>query len=481
MLARCPALGLVLLALACGGSSDAGSSSVTDTDGSGGTAGDTDPGSESGDPSTSGPDPTDPTDPTNPTDPSDGTGVVLPECGDSMLEPPEECDDGNLEPGDGCEPDCTISVDTQIWEQTHGGDAAVQDIGHDVVFDDAGNVWVVGFEVDAVGDSNVWVQSYGPDGTAGSEYVLDPSAGGEDRGFGIDVDTDGNVYLAGRAAEDAWFAKLGPDGTELWSRIVTGSADGSDQANDIAVGSDGSVLVGGFLREGNGDNDLWVTVVSGVDGSETWTDIVSGPDGLDDRAEGVGWSPTGDPVVSGFVSNMDFNADIWVRTYAPDGTERWTQQYETKPPSTQQALGLAIAPDGSVGIAGTTPSTVNDSDVFFAKFDAKSGDLVQQKRFGSPAILDDAGLGIAADSEGAFIVVGYKAVTSTDADIWMRKWDAGGNVVWTQNVSGAGLTDDAAHGVAVNADDDVAVVGEIRPESNNNGEVWVAMYGGSAE
>ena len=139
------------------------------------------------------------------------------------------------------------------------------------------------------------------------------------------------------------------------------------------------------------------------------------------------------------------------------------------------------ARDGSVGIAGTTPSTVNDTDVFFAKFDGETGELVQQKRFGSPAIRDDAGLALAADSDSAFIVVGFKAVTDTDADIWMRKWDAPGNVIWTQNVAGAGLGDDAAYGVAVDANDDIAVIGEIRPEANTNGDIWVAKYSGSAE
>lgn len=453
------------------------SGSDTDTDAGSGSSGTTSA-DDTGAPASTG-DP-DPTDPTTPTTVGDDTGVVLPECGDGMLEPPEECDDGNLDAGDGCEPDCTVSVDTQVWTQTHGGDAAVQDTGHDVVFDGAGNVWVVGFEIDTVGDGNVWVQAHAPDGTPGSEFVFDPSMGGEDRGFGIDVDAEGNLYLAGRAATDAWIAKVAADGTELWSRIITGASEGADQANDIAVGPGGDVLVGGFLREGNGNNDLWVTLVSGDDGSELWTDVVDGPDGLDDRAEGVAWSPDGAPVVSGFISNADFNADVWVRTYETDGSERWTQQYDTNPPSTQRALGLAIAPDGMVGIAGTTPSTVNDTDVFFAKFAPEDGALVQQKRFGSPAILDDAGLALAADGEGAFIVVGFKAVTSTDADIWMRKWDAGGNVVWTQNVSGAGLTDDAAHGVAINAEDDFAVVGEIRAESNNDGDVWVGFYRGDA-
>lgn len=479
LLQRSRALCLALLLPACGGSSQSDAGTSADTDDGGATDGDTDPGSESGPGSSSTePDPTDPDPTTDPT--ADDTGVVLPECGDGVQEPPEECDDGNLDPGDGCEPDCTVSVDTQEWSQTHGGDAGIADTGLDIAFDDAGNVWAVGFEVDTVGDSNIWVQSYAPDGNPGLEIVLDPSAGGEDRGFGIDVDTEGNLYLAGRAGPDAWFAKLGPDGTELWSRVVTGSSRGSDQANAIAVGPDGSVLVGGFLREGNGNNDVWVTMVSGVDGTEMWTDSLDGPDGLDDRVEGVAWTPDGLPVAGGFISNVDFNADVWVRSYETNGDERWTQVYDTTPPMTQRAMGLAVAPDGAVGIAGTTPSTVNDTDVFFAKFDGDSGELVQQKRFGSPAILDDAGLALAADSESAFIVVGFKAVTDTDADIWMRKWDAPGNVIWTQNVAGAGQGDDAAYGVAIDANDDIAVVGEIRPEANTNGDIWVAKYGGSA-
>ncbi len=473
-------LGLLLTAVACGDLA----AQPAETDG------DTEPSTGAGSttaPSTTGPDPSgtttgDSTDPTNAS--ADETGVVLPECGDGEIEAPEECDDGNLEPDDGCEPDCTISVDTQQWSQTHAGDAAVQDTGHAVAFDDAGNVYAIGFEIDTITDANIWVQVYGPDGTPAAQYVLDPSAGADDRGLGIDVDAAGNLYLCGRAGAadngtDAWFAKLGPDGTELWSRTIAGSAEGSDQANAIAVGPGGEVLVGGFLREGNGDNDLWVTVVSGVDGTDVWTDVVSGPDGLDDRVEGVAWSPEGNPVVAGFLSNMDFNADVWVRTYDASGGEVWTQVYESIPPSNQTAMGLAIAPDGTVAIAGTTPSSVNDDNVFFAKFDPDSGELTQQKFFGGPAILDDAGLALAADSEGAFVVAGYKSVSSTDTDIWMRKWDAGGNVVWTQNVAGAGMADDVAHGIAIDGNDDIAIIGEIRSESNNDGDIWVAKFAGT--
>jgi len=52
-------------------------------------------------------------------------------------------------------------------------------------------------------------------------------------------------------------------------------------------------------------------------------------------------------------------------------------------------------------------------------------------------------------------------------------------VVWTQSVAGAGGDRDFAFGVAADANDDIAVVGEIREMENNNGDIWVAKLGGT--
>jgi hypothetical protein len=114
--------------------------------------------------------------------------------------------------------------------------------------------------------------------------------------------------------------------------------------------------------------------------------------------------------------------------------------------------------------------------VWLGRFDPE-GALVWMKDFGGPAVLNDAGLGVAADSQSAFVVVGYKTVTDVDRDIWLRKWDAGGNVVWTQNVAGTGADLDEARGAAVDGNDNIFVIGEIRNRMNNNGDIWVAKYG----
>ncbi len=409
------------------------------------------------------------------------TTVPLPECGNGTVEPPEECDDGNLDPGDDCEADCTRSVDTLLWERTHSGAANVQDTGFGVTTDPEGNVYVVGFEVAVLNDPDLWLRKFDPSGEELLTVVLDPSMGGDDRGYGVAVDAQGNIFVCGRVAaaaaeSDVWFAKLGPDGVELWSVTVPGPNPGSDVANDIAVDAAGDVAVGGYLRVANGDNDIWLGKFSGADGSELWAETVPGPDGLDDRIEGVEFDDDGNVVVAGFISNEGFNADVWVRKYDPDGAELWTTIYDSVLSGDEQAFDVAVAPDGSIGVAATTPTASNNDDVWLGKFEPEAGELIQQKKFGGPAILDDHGLGLAADSQSSYIVVGFKGIDTGDTDIWLRKWDAGGNVVWTQNVAGAGLDADRAWAVAVDADDNVVVTGERRPEPNNDSEIWIAKF-----
>lgn len=433
-----------------------------------------DPDSSSSDPST--------TTTTPPDDDDVMTTVPEPVCGNGVREDPEQCDDGNLEAGDGCEPDCTSSTDTQIWEDVQGGDASVQDSALGVAVDAAGNVVVTGYEVDAVGDANVWVQGYGSDGTPGLSVTLDPSGGGNDRGYAIALDEGGNIYLAGstaseKDASDLWFAKLDPRGAMLWQQIISGPETGTDEARAIAVRGD-TVAVAGFVRTGNGDNDVWVSARSVDDGVELWTDVVAGPDGLDDRANGVAIDPDGNVVIAGYFASEGFNTDVWLRKYDPTGVELWTTQYDNPNGTEERGYGVTLTPQGMIAVAGTTPSPVNNEDIWYGKFEPDAGELTLQQKFVGPAVLDDVGLAIAADSEDAVVVVGFKGVAEGDTDIWMRKWDATGGVVWTQNVAGAAGDNDRATAVAIDGNDDVLVVGERRDAGGNDGDVWVAKYAG---
>ena len=432
---------------------------------------------------TAGEDPSTTTDPSTsgPTTNDTATTVPVPMCGNAEVEPPEECDDGNQEGGDGCEVDCTQTVDTSIWTDTVAGGAGIQERGQGIATDDMGNVYVIGYIIESVGNPDVWVRKYDPDGSETWTVTFDPSGGDDDRGYGIAVDSAGNIFICGDTTPtpgetDLWFAKLDPNGAELWSQSTSGPEPGADTALDIAVDSGGNAVVVGYQRVANNDNDIFVGKYD-TDGTQLWTETIAGPAGLDDRAQGVAIDAEDNIVVAGFVSNEGFNRDVWVSELSPDGAERWTTIFDSLQSGSESGFDVAVAPDGSVGVAGTTPPVANNDDVWLGRFDGDDGTLIFQKKFGGPAIVDDAGLGLAVDSQSNFIVVGFKGLSTTDVDIWMRKWDDGGNVVWTQTVSGAGMDRDEAVAVAVDGDDNIVVTGELRPEANNNGDIWVGKFG----
>ncbi|HET6584900.1 MAG TPA: hypothetical protein VFG69_15695 [Nannocystaceae bacterium] len=412
------------------------------------------------------------------------TTEPVPECGNGVREDPEQCDDGNQDPGDGCDVDCTVTVDTRIWEDVVAGAAAVQESGQGIVFDSANAAIAVGYVVDAVGNPNVWVKKYAPDGTEVWTQVLDPSTGLDDRAYGVDVDAQDDIYVSGDigtdpASSDVWLAKLDPAGQLLWQYTFDGPEGQNDVGEDVAVDAEGNAYVVGSVRVGANDQDIFVAKID-ANGTEVWTDIVAGPNTLEDRAMGVDVDADGNAIVAGFVSDDGFARDVWLRKYDPAGGEVWTTVWDSLQGGIDAAYEVVVAPDGSIGVAGSTPIIATNENVWLGRFDG-DGALLWQKTFGGPMILNDHGLGVAADSQSSFIVVGFKGIGDTDSDIWLQKWDVIGNVVWSQSFPGDGLDRDQALAVAVDGNDDLAATGEIRQMANNDGDIWVAKLAGSAE
>ncbi len=467
-------------AAACGG----------DSDGDTGTSGGSETGSTAGDPSaadsSTAPATTeDPTteDPTTDTPTTGMTSAPVPVCGDGVLEAPEQCDDGNVEPGDGCDADCTTTTDTTLWERVVPGAASVEESGQGIATDGVGNVIVVGYVVDVVGNPDIWLRKYDPAGREMWTVVLDPSAGLDDRGYGVDVDEAGNIAVGGdigvdASTSDTWVAVFDPDGAMLWSVTADGPAGQNDIAEDVAFDSAGNVWAVGSVRTGANDSDIWIAKYD-TSGAETFADVVAGPSTLEDRALGVDVDAEDNAFVAGFVSGQAFARDVWLRKLGSDGTEAWTVTWNSDNDGADAGFDVVVAPDGSIGVAGFTALTAVNENVWLGRFVNADGSLVWRKDFGGPNILDDAGLGVTADSTNAFIVAGFKGISDVDSDIWIRKWDDAGNVVWTQGVVGAGGVRDMAMAIAVDDNDDLAVTGQIRTMASNDGDIWVAKLAGS--
>lgn len=419
------------------------------------------------------------------TGPDDGedtmtaTTAPQPVCGDGIPEGVEECDDGNAIDGDGCDVDCTQNLDTLEWQVTHAGDAMVAESGHGIAIDGAGNIVVAGFEVDAVSDPNMWLAKYDPAGTQLWAMTYDPSSGLDDILYGVAIDPDDNILVTGDvdvmpAASDIWVAKLDPQGAELWSSTFDGPLAADDGGRGVASDAAGNVAVTGFVRVGNADIDIFVAMLDPA-GTTLWSEVVPGPEALDDRGEGVAFDANDEVVVAGYVSHGGFDRDVWLRKYDNDGDVLWTQTWDNGNNGEDAGYGVAVRPDGMIAVAGMTPVIATNQDVFLGLWDG-SGALQWYKQFGHQAILNDEGLAVTADADSNLVVAGFRGATETDSDIWLRKYDAAGNVVWSQAVVGEAGDRDQATAVTTDAEGNILATGEIR-SVGNDGDVWIAKLG----
>ncbi len=148
--------------------------------------------------------------------------------------------------------------------------------------------------------------------------------------------------------------------------------------------------------------------------------------------------------------------DAFIRKYSPEGTELWTRQFGTDVPD--EALGVAVDGTGvyvvgttSGALPGQTSGSLGQADVFLRKYDA-NGEIVWTRQFGTSS--GDRGNAVAADSSGVYIAgtTGGPLVSpAAGTDSFVRKYDTNGNVLWTRQITSETNQIDIAYAIAVHS------------------------------
>jgi hypothetical protein len=105
------------------------------------------------------------------------------------------------------------------------------------------------------------------------------------------------------------------------------------------------------------------------------------------------------------------------------------------------AYDVAVDASDNIVVVGYTIGTGGSFDVWLRKLDSSGATLWTRTHDGA-AGGDDFGYGVAVDAAGNVFAAGAESTAAGDLDAWVRKYDAGGNTLWTQTYDGPGNGDD---------------------------------------
>ncbi len=400
------------------GATSTGSTGVVGSSDSGETAAPTTTTGESGDESTAAPTGTG-VDAT--TSSSSGTGSepggssgessssgVMPGCGDAVVDAPELCDDGNAVDGDGCNADCQPSGQL-LWSTTHAG-----------------------------------------------------GLGLVDEAMGCDVDGTGSIYVSGfvglsKTDADLWLRKYSAAGEVLWTHTHAGSALVKDEARGVVVDPAELVYAAGYINTSMQDNDVFVRKFA-ADGTPVWTKGYNGAALLGDYANAATLTPQGDLLVGGVSSVLDQGNDAWLRKYGPGGNVLWTRTHSGGAKSNDAANAIAVTEDGYIYVAGQEAVAGESSNMWLGKYDA-DGNLLWSRLYNGAVGKADYLNGAVAMDDGGVVVCGYETADSVPWRSFVRRYDAGGLVVWTEIEDGPTLAGAVCYGLDLAANGDLLLAG----------------------
>lgn len=407
----------------------------------------------------------------------------------------------------------------QEWLKQFG--AAGEEYAYEVVLDNSGGLYAVGYTTDNMpesgvenqGDRDVWVAKY--DVGSGTQLWINQFGSPErDSAVSVTVDGAGGVYIAGstkgklpgsdfgnKGSFDGFLAKHdASSGKQLWiTQLGNAKHDGF---TDIVVTRGGDLyVVGSTEREDNmvaGDGrDTWLAKYNAATGEQRWINQLGST--IDTRAGSLAVDSEGSVYILGRTGSRIPNAkiveqnnwNVWLAKYDGGfGTQLWFTELGTN--KAEFAGRIVLDHVGGVYITGSTSGALADNanqgefDVFVAKYNTALGKQLWLNQIGSTgresvvniAIGNGGDLYIAGHTKGT--ISGSNVVNQGDWDAWLGRYDAdNGRQMWVTQLGTE--KQDLAVGLAVDTLGNVYVSGSTEgefPGARQKGkrDAWIAKY-----
>lgn len=256
-----------------------------------------------------------------------------------------------------------------------------------------------------------------------------------------------------------------------WVSNFGGFAQGDinfDNAKGNAITSDnsGNCYITGYSLENSTGNDI-VTIKYNSEGTMVWAKGYDGSAHADDAGYGICVDQYGNVYVVGQAYNDSRNLDLILIKYDANGNEMWANSYgATNGNYEDKGFGITVDEDCNIYVTGYTTNTDGYTDIVTRKYDANGNVAWTELEDGaSGSGLNGEGLSISVSASGNVFVAGYTNSGVSGNDIMVIKYNSGGEVQWTKSINGGGNAEDKAWGIVVDTDDNSYITGYITDEN----------------
>jgi uncharacterized delta-60 repeat protein len=278
-----------------------------------------------------------------------------------------------------------------IWQRIWNG-TTIRGLGRpDVAVSADGSVYVTGLTADNGNDAVLL--KFDANGTLLWERAWGGAA--SDEGMAVATASDGSVYIAGTATSfgsgsGLFVVKFDSAGNLVWQRIFDGA-----QGNAVAVAPDGSVYAAGTTPRPDqiGNFDILALKITAA-GSLLWQRTYSAGEVADPRGRMAAGSD-GSIVMVGAIQTVRRTADIaaLIVKLTSDGALVFDKQFDGR--NTETGDGVAIAPDNTIYVAGTTTTFgAGDQDAFLLHLQPTGKKLLDAFTWGGTGFETGAGVAV---------------------------------------------------------------------------------------
>lgn len=281
-----------------------------------------------------------------------------------------------------------------------------------------------------------------------------------DRYTAVKIDNAGDIVAAGYTQRigqkrDILVCKIAAaSGTVLWSYTYNGIGNSDDEAQSITIDAQNNIYLTGFVDDDLG-NDVFTAKIS-ASGVEQWHKTYNYIGGnQDDAGVSVVLDKADNVIVGGYSNSSSLDTtlnDYVLIKYNNTGTELWNKRYDGSANGSDKAVRVVTDASNNIFITGTS-SNGNDDDYATLKYDANGNVIWTQ-------IIDrgknDRAVDMVIDGSGNVYVTGRsKALTY---DYYTIKYSNTGNITWNHAFNNA--NDDRPLAMVVDGSGNVFVTGQ---------------------